>query len=133
MAKAAQLVRDDSYEEMGAAHQCILIAALDSALREHGVKSAATRRKISESFVFALGEFHDTGWFQPTIDARPVYPVLCFSKRFLNVDTDPAKLGTVYAPSQRFAFHEYAHSNVAAFYDGDPAAQVETGSFGNEE
>ena len=64
MAKAARLVRDDAYEEIGAAYQCALTAALDTALRECGVRSAATRRKVAEAFVFALGEFHDTGWLR---------------------------------------------------------------------
>src|SRR5882724_8629842 len=31
VAKAARLVRDDAYEEMGAAYQCVLTAALDAA------------------------------------------------------------------------------------------------------
>lgn len=133
MAKAVRVVRDEAYEEMGAAYQCVLAAALDAALREHGIKSAATRRKVTESFLFAVGAFHDTGWLRPTEGADPVYPMLCFVKRFLNVDTPPAALGTIFAPSPEFAFHEYAHGSAAAFFDGDPAAQVETGSFAGEE
>ena len=93
---------------------------------------AATRRKIAESFVFALGDFHDTGWLRPGDSTVPVHPVLCFSERFLNVDTKPADLGTVYAPSALFAFHEYAHGCVDAFYTGNPAAQVVTGSVESE-
>jgi hypothetical protein len=58
---------------------------------------------------------------------------LCFTEQFLNVDTEPGKLGTVYAPSQFFAFHEYAHGSVWAFYDGDTAAQIETGHFPADE
>jgi hypothetical protein len=131
MARAVRLVRDDAYEEMGAAYQCVLTGLLDAALRRQ-VKSADVRRKIAERFVFALGEFHDTGWFRPSGRAAPVYPVLCFGERFLNVDTEPADLGTVYAPSPSFAFHEYAHGSVEAYYDDDPAAQVETGQFGGE-
>lgn len=133
MAKAARLVRDNAYEEMGASYQCVVTAALDAALREHGVRSAATRRKVAESFMFALGEFHDSGWLRPAEEATAVYPVLCFAERFLNLDTTPAELGVVYAPSPGFAFHEYAHGSVGAFYDGDPAAKVETGSFESEE
>src|SRR4051812_49236012 len=114
MARAAQLVRDDAYEELGAAYQCVLTAALDAALRGNGVKSAATRRKVDESFVFALGDFHDTGWLRPAEGVAPMHPVLCFTERFLNLDTAPAELGTVYAPSPGFAFHEYAHGSVGA-------------------
>lgn len=132
MAKAARLVRDDAYDEMGTAYQCVLTAVLDAALREHGVKSAANRRKVAESVVFGLGEFHDTGWLRPSGGTNPVYPVLCFSERFLNVETAPAGPGTVYAPSPGFAFHEYAHGSVGAYYDGDPAAVVETGSYSDD-
>ena len=133
MAKAARLVRDDAYEEMGSAYQCVLIAILDAALREHGVRSAATRRKVADSFLFALGEFHDSGWLRPADGAAPVYPLLCFTERFLNVDTPTAVLGTVYAPSAYFAFHEYAQSCVAACYAGDPAGRVERGFVGAED
>ena len=31
-----------------------------------------------------------------------------------------------------FAFHEYAFGSVGAFYEGDPAAIVETGNFEGE-
>jgi hypothetical protein len=110
----------------------VLTAALDTALRECGVRSAATRRKVAEAFVFALGEFHDTGWLRTAKGAPPVYPVLCFAKCFLNLDTALAELGMVYAPSPGFVFHEYAHGCVSAFYDGDQAAQIETGSVGEE-
>jgi hypothetical protein len=125
MAEAVRVVRDDAYEEMGAAYQCVLTAALDAALRKHGVKSASTRRKVAESIVFSLDEFHDTGWLRPGEGTKPV---LCFSERFLNVDTPPAELGIVYAPSPGFVFHEYAHGSIRAFYDADPTVQVETGN-----
>jgi hypothetical protein len=132
MAKAAKLVRDEAYDEMGAAYQCVVAATLDAALKKHGMKSAATRRKVAEEFLFALGEFHDTGWLRRADAAAPVYPILSFSEQFLNLDTAPAALGTVYLPSPAFAFHEYAHGCVGAYYDGDPAAQVETGTVDDE-
>ncbi len=128
MAKAARLVRDEAYDEMGAAYQCVVTATLDATLKKHGMKSAATRRKVAEEFLFALGEFHDTGWLRPAGATAPVYPLLAFGERFLNLDTPPAALGTVYLPSAAFAFHEYAHGCVGAYYDGDPAARVETGT-----
>src|SRR4051812_16463202 len=129
MAKPTRLVRDDAYEEMGSAYQCVLIAALDAALREHGVTSAGRRKKVCEAFVFGLGNFHDQGWLKPSADAEPVYPLLCFTRRFLNPDTPVERLGPVYAPSPYFAYHEYAFGCVEAFYGDDPAAQVETGNF----
>jgi hypothetical protein len=132
MAKSAKLVRDEAYDVMGAAYQCVVTVTLDEVLKRHGVKSAATRRKVAEEFLFELGDFHDTGWLRPAEGAKPVYPILSFSEQFLNLDTPPAALGTVYLPSPGFAFHEYAHGCVGAYYDGDPAARVETGTIDDE-
>ena len=101
---------------------------LDVALREHGISDPAARRQVCESFVFRLGEFHDQCWFMA--EGRPHFPLLCFSTRFLNLDTPVEELGTVHAPSAMFSFHEYATGSVAAFYEGDPAARVETGPVG---
>jgi hypothetical protein len=130
---ATRLVRDDAYEEMGAAYQCVQVSVLDAAMREHGVTDPAVRRKVAESFLFAMGDLHDQGWLRPSAESGPVYPLLCFSRRFLNTDTPVGELGEVYAPSELFAFHEYAFGNAGLLYDGDPNAQVETGSFGGEE
>jgi hypothetical protein len=80
-----------------------------------------------------MGNFHDQGWLKASADADRVYPLLCFSKRFLNIDTAIGELGEVFAPSKMFAFHEYAHGNAALLYEGDPNAQVETGCFEGEE
>lgn len=41
MAKSTRLVRDDAYEEMGAAYQCVLVDMLDGVLKEHGVDEQA--------------------------------------------------------------------------------------------
>src|SRR4051812_46510592 len=123
---ATRLVRDDAYEEMAAAYQCVLLAALDEALEVQGV-AKKTRRKVCETFLFNLGNFHDQGWLRPTADAAPVYPLLCFTTTFLNTDTPVNRLGPVYAPSSFFAFHEYAFGCVEVYFGGDPAARVETG------
>ena len=133
MAEATRLVRDDAYEEMGSSYQCVQVSTLDEAMREAGIADAEVRRKVCESFLFAMGNLHDQGWLKPSADAEPVYPLLCFSKRFLNTDTPVGELGEVFAPSEMFAFHEYAFDNAALLYEGDPNAQVETGSFDGEE
>ena len=133
MAEATRLVRDDAYEEIGSAYQCLQVSALDAAMQEHGVGDAAVRQKVAESFLFAMGNLHDQGWLKPSAEAGPVYPLLCFSKRFLNTNTPVGELGAVYAPSALFAFHEYAFGSAALLYEGDPSAQVETGSVESEE
>ena len=91
--------------------------------------NADVRQKVCESFLFSMGHFHDRGWLKPSAQATRVYPLLCFSTRFLNADTPVGKLGDVYVPSQMFAFHEYAIGSAALLYEGDPNAQVETGTF----
>lgn len=129
MSNETKLVRDDAYEEMGSSYQCLQVATLDAALIEHGISDPTTRQKVCESFLFAMGEFHDQGWLKPTSDAKPVYPLLCFSEQFLNTDSSIAEIGTVYAPSEMFSFHEYAFGNASLLYEGDANANVETGSY----
>jgi hypothetical protein len=133
VANATRLVRDDAYEELGSTYQCLQVCKLDAALQEHGITDAAVRRNVCESFLFAMGNFHDQGWLKTSADAEPVYPLLCFSKRFLNTDTPVQELGEVFAPSEMFAFHEYAFGNAGLLYEGDPNAQVETGYFEGEQ
>ena len=98
-------------------------------LAEHGITDAAVRRRICESFIFGMGNFHDQGWFKPSPDAEPVYPLLCFTETFLNTDAPLESLGQVYAPSPMFAYHEYAYGNIGDYFEGDGSAQVETGNF----
>jgi hypothetical protein len=143
MAKKVKVVRDDVYEQMGGAYQCVLAHILDTALRENGIKPKSRRQKIVELFVFTLGDFHDSGWMRPVEwdnedypmpanwDGR-LYPILCFSERFLNVDTSIDDLKVLYAPSAGFAYHEGAHGSVWAYFDGDPEVEVELGEVGDE-
>ena len=133
MAQETKLVRDEAYEEMGSSYQCVQVAALDSALQEHGVSDAGIRQKICESFLFTMGTFHDEGWLKPSADAEPVFPLLCFSERFLGARTPIGELGNVYARSAMFSFHEYALGNAGLLYEGDSNAEVETGTVSEAE
>jgi hypothetical protein len=132
MSEKTRLTRDDAYEEMGSAYQCVQVAMLNAALLEHGVADAQVRQKVCETFLFQLGEFHDFGWMKPTADSKPVHPLLCFSEGFLNTDTPVDELGAVYAPSEFFSYHEYAFGNAGLLFDGDPEANVVTGVVGAE-
>ena len=127
MADATRLVRDDAYDEMGSSYQCLQVATLDAALQENGIDDADVRRKVCESFLFAMGNFHDQYWMKPTLDGEAVYPLLCFSRKLLDTDTPVGELGEIFAPSAGFSFHEYAFGNASLLYDGDPNAHVETG------
>lgn len=133
MSEKTCLVRDDFYEEIGPAYQEFQIATLDASLREHGVSDAAVRQRICESFLFAMGNFHDQGWLKPEADSSKLYPLLCFSKLFMDVDDSCEELGEVYAPSASFAFHEYALGTAATYFEEGPNEAVETGFVGEGE
>ena len=124
-----KLTRDDAYEEMASNYQCLQIDALNSTLTENGIDDVALRRNICEQFTFAIGNFHDQYWFDS--DGQRVCPILCFSPRFLNTDTDVTQLGDVYAPSEMFAFHEYAFGNNAWYFDehDEDASEIQHGPF----
>lgn len=127
MTAQTRLVRDDVYEDMGASYQCVQIATLDAALQDHGVMDADLRRKVCESFAYSMGNFHDQGWFKTTPDGPPLFPLLCFTERFLDSDTSIEEIGAVYVPSQQFSYFEYAGGNVELVHDGDPNGQIVTG------
>jgi hypothetical protein len=46
MAKRVKVVRDDAYEQMGSAYQCVLSDILEATLRESGIKSKRRRQEI---------------------------------------------------------------------------------------
>jgi hypothetical protein len=129
MSNPTKIVRDDAYEDMASAYQCLLIATLDQTLRENGIADTSLRQKVCGDYFFAVGNLHDQGWFKPSKDL--VYPILCFSKTFLNIDTNVEELGTLYACSKYFSYHEYAFGNVDAVFEGEPAAQIEAGCVGD--
>ena len=124
-----KLTRDDAYEEMASTYQCLQIDALNNALKENGVDDVALRRKVCEQFTFAMGNLHDQHWFDS--EGQRVHPLLCFSPRFLNTDTDVTQLGDVYAPSDMYAFHEYAFGNNAWYFDeqNEDASEIQHGVF----
>jgi hypothetical protein len=132
MKKPTELVRDDIYEELGSSYQCLQVSLLDRALQESGVMDAVVRQKVCESFLFSLGELHDHGWLRSSPEVEPLYPLLCFSEKFLNVNSSVEELGSVYVPSEGFSFHEYAHGNASLLFEGDPNAHIETGHFAGE-
>ncbi len=132
MPGTTKLVRDDAYEEMGSAYQCLIVSMLDEALRAHGVDDANARQEICSSFLFRLGVLHDQSWFKTTDSGDHLYPLLCFTKTFLDTDVEASELGDVYAPSVHFAFEEYAMGNASLLYENDPNANVRSGCVGNE-
>ena len=127
-----KLTRDDAYEEMASTYQCIQIDMLNMALKENGVDDVATRRAVCEEFLFGMGNLHDQYWFEA--EGQRVHPLLCFSPRFLNADTDIDQLGDVYAPSEMFAFHEHAFGNNSWYFDdnSEDASEISFGPIEGE-
>jgi hypothetical protein len=78
-----------------------------------------------------MGNLHDQYWFES--EGQRVYPLLCFSTRFLSVDTDVGQLGNVYAPSEMFAYHEYAFGNSSWYFDDhhEDASEISLGVIEN--
>ena len=105
MAKT-KLVREDMYLVMAAEFQTMLTAILSESLKECGITDRRRRRKICKQFGFAAGDFLDQCWFMA--GKKQVYPLVCFSEKFLNIGDDVGQLGVVYAPSSLNSFYERA-------------------------
>jgi len=105
--KTSELVRDHAYEGIADAYQSALLDLLNESLKRNGVREVSQRRKICEQFLLELGTFHDQYWLESSDKA--FYPLLCFSSKFLDTDTNINALGAVLAPSGFYAFHEHAH------------------------
>ena len=121
------LLREDwgEYEGFALAYQCVLIAALDAALKQNGIDDGGIRQKICEDFTFDMGNLHDQNWFK--VGNERVFPLLCFAKKFLDIDTPVDELGVVWAPAKHCALHEYAIGNVGEYFEGNPTTLVERG------
>jgi hypothetical protein len=62
-----------------------LLLMLTESLREAKV-SPHKQRQICESFCVALCDHLDQGWFR--VDGQTFYPLLAFTRSFLNIDTE---------------------------------------------
>lgn len=122
-----KIVRDSAYHDKGVAYQCLLIEMIDEALRHAKIDDPKTRRAIVSNIVFGLGNFHDQCWMK--VQSQKFYPLVCFTPKFLNVNTNIDALEVVLAPESSFAFHEYAFGCIDAFYRGDPASKTDVGPF----
>ena len=128
MSANVEMIRDDEYEQFAMAYQSVLIAMLQRALKRSRVEPEKVQQAVNR-FMFEFGNFHDQGWLKA--EGERVYPLLCFTRKFLNVNTDVTAIGTVNAPSPGFAYHEHAMGIVKSYFEGNKDLQVETGSFGD--
>ena len=127
MAKTTPVVQDDAYEEMAATYQVIEIARLNEVLKKHKV-SARARRKICTDYFFASGVFLDCGWLKAS--GKRVWPSLCFAEKPLDPNEGLGGTTKLYAPSQFFSFHEYAHGDIVNYFDenGESVEDIEHGN-----
>jgi len=126
MSEETKIVRDDIYEEIAATFQWVEVFELDEALKDCGIEDKALRRKIAERYFFAIGNFHDQYWFKA--NGKKYYPMLCFSENFLDTTTDVTKLGTVYAKSDYFEFHQSSGGTADIYFDeNQPKESIDYG------
>jgi len=133
MARGVQVVRDAAYWEMGNAFIRVILAELNDALRKSKISDARRRKKICERFLFGLGNALDQCWF--TVNGEKHYPLVCFTREFLNTDVDVRDVGTIFAPSPDWEYHGAALDVVEEFFE-DPsegASEVQVGVFGVDE
>jgi hypothetical protein len=124
----AKVERDESYHDKGLAFLYVLIEVADHSLLESGVTDIATRRAIVTNIAFGMGNFLDQYWMK--VNGEKIYPLVCFTKTFLNVNTAIDEISPLLAPSTSFAYHEYAMGCIAAYYRGDEPSKIESGYIG---
>ena len=120
---------EEVYEAVAPAFQCVLIDALNRALKENGVEDAARRRNICDTYVFEMSELLDQDWIKAK-DAKRVFPRICFVDRRLEEDEDADAKAKVYLPAGGFEFHSYSHGSVGYYFEEckEKLKDVKTGS-----
>ena len=106
---STHISRDDRYESLAYKYIQLQAAILNAVLKSNGVEDRESRHSICAEFLFKSGVLYD----QQSVEAGSLtaYPLLCFSEKFLDVDTDANDLGAVFAPSPSFSFVEHAYES----------------------
>jgi hypothetical protein len=127
-----EFVKDDAYEYAAAAFQAVQVSILNDALKEHGIRDAARRREICESFIFEQGDLLDQCWIKA--EGVQYFPMICFAEQFPGWVEEGEDLGKVHV-SDGFDFHEYAHGAVAYYFDDhkEGLGDIAAGSIGELE
>jgi hypothetical protein len=123
-----KLDNDDCYEEIAATYQCLQIDYLNEALLENGIRDSDLRKEICKSFAFHYGVFNDQFWFEA--NGERWFPIIGFTTSSPYPVLEADSLGTVQLRSAAFEFHEYAHGNVAWYFEehGEDASEIQTGN-----
>src|SRR3954469_13010858 len=93
MTKREQLVGSDRFHDLASAYQTVLVALLDEALRECGIKPKRKRRQVCQRFLYRHSLLHDQSWLRT--GGSVVYPFLGFAEHFQNVGMGPSALGKI--------------------------------------
>lgn len=113
MPDQVEMTRDpDAYWDLARAFVRVLMVELNDALKSSGIEDGTLRQTICARFGFGFGNFLDQYWMRA--GGKIVYPLLCFSERFLNLDTNLNEIGTIHAPAE-VEFHAMA-SGLADWY-----------------
>ncbi len=104
----------DRYWEMSYALLKVLAMELNEALKDSGVTDVEIRQQICSRFGFGMGNFLDQYWME--INGEKCYPLLCFSKQFLDTDSHLEQIAPLYVPSKEFEFHGAADDATKEFF-----------------
>jgi hypothetical protein len=110
------MVDDGVYEAVAPAFQCVLIDALNRALKENGVDDSVRRRSICDRYVFEMSVLLDQDWMKAK-GAKRVFPRICFVDRRLEEDEEADAEANVYLPAGGFEFHSYSHGSVGYYFE----------------
>ena len=127
MANSIPVEQDDVYEEMAATYQVIEIGRLNEVLKKHNIP-AEVRREICTDYFFDSGVFLDSGWLK--VSGKQVWPSLCFAEKPLDPNEGLGDATKLFAPSQFFSFHEFAHGDIDNYFDenGESVENIEHGN-----
>jgi hypothetical protein len=127
MANSIPVERGDAYEEMAATYQMIEIGRLNEVLKKHYIPDDV-RREVCTDYFFDSGNFLDCGWIK--VSGRQIWPSLCFAEKPLDPNEGLGDMTKLYAPSQFFSFHEYAHGDIDNYFDenGESLQGIEHGN-----
>jgi hypothetical protein len=132
MAEAMQVEQDEEkYWELGSAFTQVLVAEINDALKAGGVEDAEQRQKICSYLAFGLGNFLDQQGIE--VGGQKVYPLLCFSQKFLNIDVAPHDVEPLQLPAKGFEFHAAAGDVAHEFFSqGEQMGGVRVVDVGEE-
>jgi hypothetical protein len=110
----AQIVRDERYWDMARAFVRVWMVEMNDALKECGVEDTELRKEICGRAVFEMGNFLDQYWFD--VNGDKYYPLLCFTRQFLDFDTDLEEVGEIFAPFE-VEYHSFAYDIADWYFD----------------